>query len=518
MDPIIIYYSSLSLILLLFIHIINSSSSSSSKKRNNNKLPPSPPSLPIIGHLHLLKKPLHRALAQISKQYGHVLLLRFGSRPVLVISSPSAAEECFTKNDIIFANRPQLPSNRHLSNNYTTISMAPYGSLWRNLRRVAALEIFSSARLQSFSDARATETLSLIKTLLQDSGNPAGVFKKVELKPRLFELVLNVIMGMITGKRYYGDTVTDKEVAMKLKKLVEEGFSLSGASNLGDFVPVLRWLDFQGIEKRLLRLKEMRDEFLQGLIDDHRNHKADHHKETNKKKTLISVLLSLQDSEPEIYSDEVIRGVMSTLVFAGTDTSVVTIEWAMSLLLNNREAMDKATAELDLHVGHGRVVEEEDLHKLSYLQCIINETLRLYPPGPLLLPHESSQDCVIDGFHVPRGTMLLVNVWDIQRDPRVWEKAMVFMPERFNYKDGSEGWSGEVFPFGMGRRRCPGEGLAMKVVGLVLGALVQGFEWERVGKGEVEMEEGSGVTMPKAKPLEALCRPRQAMLHALQKL
>nr|CAD1819465.1 unnamed protein product [Ananas comosus var. bracteatus] len=100
-------YLSLSIAVLLIL-IINFSFASA--KNNNKKLPPSPPSLPIIGHLHLVKRPLHHGLATISARYGPVLLLRFGSRRVLVVSSRAAAEQCFsTDNDVAFANRPGSP-------------------------------------------------------------------------------------------------------------------------------------------------------------------------------------------------------------------------------------------------------------------------------------------------------------------------------------------------------------------------------------------------------------------------
>ena len=118
------------------------------------KHPPTPfPSLPIIGHLYLLKKPLHRSLAKISNKHGPILLLQFGSRPVLVISSPSAAEECFTKNDIVFANRPFLLFGKHLGYNYTSLVWSPYGDNWRNLRRISSLQLFST--VSSCSTSRA---------------------------------------------------------------------------------------------------------------------------------------------------------------------------------------------------------------------------------------------------------------------------------------------------------------------------------------------------------------------------
>lgn len=199
---------------------------------------------------------------------------------------------------------------------------------------------------------------------------------------------------------------------------------------------------------------------------------------------------------------------------AGTDTSVNAMEWAFSLVLNHQEVLNKAQAEIDRHVGTDRLVDESDLPKLRYLQSIITETLRIYPPVPSLIPHESSEDCVVAGFHVPRGTTLFVNAWAIQNDPSVWVDPKSFRPERFDVvigpKDGLR-W----MPFGSGRRGCPGEGLAMRMIGLTLGSLIQCFDWERPSKELIDMTEGVGITMPKASPLTAKCRPRPTMLKLL---
>lgn len=195
---------------------------------------------------------------------------------------------------------------------------------------------------------------------------------------------------------------------------------------------------------------------------------------------------------------------MQNLVFAGTDTTAVTMEWAMSLLLNHPDVLKKAKAELDTYVGQERLLEEADLHKLHYLQNIISETFRLCPPAPLWLPHMSSENSQLAGYDIPRDTMLLVNSWTLHRDPNLWDDPTSFKPERFEGGETEE--VGKVLPFGIGRRACPGFSLANKVLGLTLGALIQCFDWERIGEEEIDMVEGKGLTMPKMEPLEAMCR------------
>lgn len=136
------------------------------------KLPPSPAiSLPVIGHLHLFKPRLHRLLLSFSQSLGNapIFHLRLGSRLVYVITSRSIAEECFTKNDVVLADRPVFIVSKHIGYNATHMVAAPYGDHWKNLRRIAAVEIFSSQRLNTFLYVRKDEIRRLISRLSRDS-------------------------------------------------------------------------------------------------------------------------------------------------------------------------------------------------------------------------------------------------------------------------------------------------------------------------------------------------------------
>lgn len=188
---------------------------------------------------------------------------------------------------------------------------------------------------------------------------------------------------------------------------------------------------------------------------------------------------------------------MQDLIVAGTDIVPITLEWALFNLLNHQEMLKKARIEIDDKIGLDRLVDEQDIATLPYLQNIMFEMLRLYHPAPLLLPHLSSQDCEVGGYDMPCGTMLLMNVLVMHRDPELWEESERFKPERFD----KEGEAHKLMSFGLGRRACPGAGLAHRLVGLALGSLVQCFEWERIGVEDIDMSEGEGVTMPKKEPL-----------------
>jgi isoflavone 2'-hydroxylase len=290
----LLLYSSLSLLILFFAFKLFLQTITQRKLH----LPPSPPSLPILGHLHLIKKPIHRTFHRLSQKYGQVFSVKFSSRLVVIVSSPSAVEECFTKNDIVLANRPRNLVGEHLHYNHTTMATSPYGDHWRNLRRIGALEIFSTNRLNMFLGIRKDEVKHLLRKL---SRNSCQGFAKVELKSMFSELTFNIIMRMVAGKRYYGEDLKEEEEARKFRRLVKEIASFGGVSNPVEFVPVLRWIDHGGVEKKVKGVSKRTDAFLQGLIDKQRS-------KDEEENTMIDHMLSLQKSQPEYYSDQIIKG------------------------------------------------------------------------------------------------------------------------------------------------------------------------------------------------------------------
>ncbi|KAL3526825.1 hypothetical protein ACH5RR_011481 [Cinchona calisaya] len=279
-------------------------------------LPPSPiPALPIIGHLHLLKLPLHRKLHSLSQKYGPIFSLRFGNRLVVVVSSPSGVEECFTKNDVVLANRPRFIIGKYIGYNYTTMVGSSYGDHWRNLRRLGAVEIFSASRLNTFLSVRKDEIRRL---LLKLSENSRQDFAQVEMKSKLAELSFNIIVRMVAGKRYFGED-EDNDEAKLFRELIEEVFKYAGASNPGDFVPVLRWMDYKNYDKKVAKLSGKMDTFFEGLIDKHRRNKNS--------STMIDHLLSLQESQPEYYTDQIIKGLIMRVVGLALGSLIQSFEW-----------------------------------------------------------------------------------------------------------------------------------------------------------------------------------------------
>ncbi|KAL6572956.1 hypothetical protein OROHE_002432 [Orobanche hederae] len=169
--------------------------------RKKYLLPPSPaPAIPFIGHLHLLKQPIHRTFQRFSEIHGPIFSLKLGARRAVVVSSPELVEKCFgTANDVVFSNRPRFLVGEYLGYSHTTMFSAPYGTHWRSLRRMASEEVLSTARLDASSQIRQDEIRKKLQTLINRNRE---YHVKVELRPVLFELIFDIITRMLAGERY----------------------------------------------------------------------------------------------------------------------------------------------------------------------------------------------------------------------------------------------------------------------------------------------------------------------------
>lgn len=203
------------------------------------------------------------------------------------------------------------------------------------------------------------------------------------------------------------------------------------------------------------------------------------------------------------------------MIFRGTDTVAVLIEWILARLVLHPDVQKKVQEELDAVAGGGsRGFTEEDMAAMVYLPAVVKEVLRLHPPGPLLSwARLAITDTTIDGYHVPMGTTAMVNMWAIARDPSVWKDPLEFKPERF-MGEGSEfsvfGSDLRLAPFGSGRRSCPGKGLGLTTVTFWVAKLLHEFEWLPSDEGNgVDLTEVLRLSCEMANPLTVNVRPRR---------
>ncbi|XP_020219820.1 xanthotoxin 5-hydroxylase CYP82C4 [Cajanus cajan] len=487
-------------------------------KKRNKEAPVPAGAWPLIGHLHLLMgdgQLLYRTLGTMADQYGPTFNIWLGCRRAFVVSSWEVAKECFTTNDKAFASRPKTVATKHMGYNYAVFGFAPYSPFWREMRKIATLELLSNRRLENLKHVRVSElnmgVRDLYNSWLQNRSQPVVL----ELNRWLEDLTLNIVVRMVAGKRYFGASATcHDDEARRCQKAISQFFHLIGIFVVSDALPFLRWFDMQGHERAMKKTAKELDDILEGWLKEHRLQSVKEEVKAEGEQDFIDVMLSLQKeghlSNFQFDSDTSIKSTCLALILGGSDTTAGTLTWAISLLLNNRQALKKAQEELDLNVGMDRQVEESDIRNLAYVQAIIKETLRLYPAGPLLGPREAQEDCNVAGYHVPAGTRLVVNLWKIHRDPRVWQEPSAFRPERFLTRDAIDirGQNFELIPFGSGRRSCPGMSFALQVLHLTLARLLHAFDFGTPSDQPVDMTESPGLTIPKATPLEVLLTPR----------
>nr|XP_017233356.1 PREDICTED: cytochrome P450 82C2-like [Daucus carota subsp. sativus] len=511
----VIVLSGIVIFLTLLWRILSSRYSRSHKK--DYALPEPPGAWPIIGHLHLLgaNKLFHRLLGDMADELGPIFSLRLGSRKALVVSSWGVARECFTVHDKAFANRPTTVAVKIMGYKDSMIGYLPNGAHWLNLRKLAVVELLSNRRLDKLKHIPESEVNLFVRGLYDLwKGKGEGSMLVVELTEKFKDLTMNIMVRMLAGKSYFGNGECKNEESKEIQKGLEDYLNMAGLFMVSDAAPLFGWIDsLTGYKGKMKKTTAVMDNLLEGWVKEH--------KQTRKlslinesEQDFIHVMLSIMESDPDAQiSDTTIKGTCLTLLLGGYDTAMVTLTWTVSLLLNNRHVLRKVQDELDKHVGRDRQVNESDVKNLPYLRAIVKETLRLYPPAPLNGPHEAIEDCTLAGFHISAGTLLLVNLWKLQRDPSIWSDPLEFRPERFVEKDVDiEMWGQnfELIPFGSGRRACPGSTFAIRVLHLTLAQLLHGFELGTVSDLPIDMTEGSGITMPKLTPLEVTFKPRLA--------
>ncbi|KAL9173526.1 hypothetical protein ABFS82_03G121200 [Erythranthe guttata] len=259
------------------------------------------------------------------------------------------------------------------------------------------------------------------------------------------------------------------------------------------------------------------------VIDDHlaRRSSSEKPKHDFATKGVLDVLLELaEDSnnlDVQLTRDD-IKGLLQDLLTGGTDSSATTVEWAIHELLRQPRIIEKAKEELDRVIGRNRWVEENDYSRLPYIEAIIMESMRLHPLSTFLAPRYAVEDCKVAGFDISKGTIVLVNIWSIGRDPKSWDSPREFLPERFLGKEMLDvvmGSDFEMLPFGSGRRRCPGYSLGLRVVRATLASLLHGFDLKLAADGrggvradDICMEDMSRFDTRPKHPILVVLEPR----------
>ncbi|KAJ4870341.1 Cytochrome P450 82G1 [Raphanus sativus] len=472
---------------------------------NSSTIPEPLGALPLLGHLHLLRgrELVCKKLAAMSDKLGPIFSLKLGFYRLVVTNDPEILKDCFTTNDLVLATRPNTAFGRYVGYNNAVLALAPYGDYWRELRKIATVHLFSNQSVEMLGHIRYSEVNEFLKHLYGRSGGTSMV--KIDM---LFEfLTFNIFLRKMVGKTIGFGKVKSEE--WRYKEALKRSEYLAGVFMIGDVIPWLGWLDFAKIGQMKRVFKEL-DSLITKWLQEHLEKRL--RKEKNQEKTIVDLLLDILPEDVVVCGhvrDVIVKATILVLTLTGSDSTSITLTWAISLLLDNPTTLKAAQEEIDNTVGKGRWVEESDIRSLKYLQAIVKETHRLYPPAPLTGIREAREDCSLGGYHVKRGSRFLVNIWKLHRDPKIWPDPEIFKPERFmEEKSLCEKSDFEYIPFSSGRRSCPGMNLGLRVVHLVLARLIQGFELHKASDGPLDMAEGPGVALPKINPVEVVAMPR----------
>ncbi|KAE9595828.1 hypothetical protein Lal_00030577 [Lupinus albus] len=478
-----------------------SSSSSSTSHHIDSMIIPGPKGYPLIGSMNLMTSLAHHRLADAAKTCNATRLMAFslGNTCAIITCHPDVAKEIL--NSSVFADRPVKESAYSLMFN-RAIGFAPYGVYWRTLRRIAATHLFCPKQIKASEIQRneiATQMIEFFRNRHNDGGCVRQVLKRASLSN---------MMWSVFGQRYEENSSMEEE----LSGLVEQGYDLLGTLNWGDHLPWLKDFDLQKIRFTCSKLVPKVNRFVGSIIADHRAHT------TQSNRDFVHVLLSLHG--PDKLSDPDIIAVLWEMIFRGTDTVAVLIEWILARMVIHQDVQHKVQEELDTVVrGGSRALTEDDMTAMIYLPAVVKEVLRLHPPGPLLSwARLAITDTTIDGYHVPAGTTAMVNMWAISRDPNVWRDPLEFMPERFVAGEGQPEFSIlgsdlRLAPFGSGRRTCPGKSLGLATVNFWVARLLHEFEFlpNDGDKNGVDLTEVLRLSCEMANPLTVKVRPRRGL-------
>ncbi|CAO2824791.1 unnamed protein product [Amaranthus hypochondriacus] len=396
-----------------------------------------------------------------------------GQRDLVVVSSPELAKEVLHTQGVAFGSRTRSVVLDIFTGKGQDAVFTVYGEHWRKMRRIMTVPFFTSKVVQQYRFGWEAEAAALIDDV---KNNPVASSDGIILYKRLQLMVYNNLYRLMFDRRFESE---NDELYIKVKGLNSERARLgqSFEFNYGDFIPILRPF----LRGYLKLCKEVRDRrlklFKDYFVDERRNIASTKGPNSNELKCGMDHILEAKD-KGEINENNVLY-IVENINVAAIETTLWAFEWAIAELVNHPQIQKKVREEIDTVLGKGHQVTEPDTTKLPYLQAVIKESLRLRMAIPLLVPHMNLYDAKLGGYDIPAESKILVNAWWLANNPEHWKDPQEFRPERFLEEESKVEPNGNDFrylPFGTGRRSCPGIILALPIMAITIGRLVQNFE------------------------------------------
>ncbi|KAJ7359900.1 cytochrome P450, partial [Mycena albidolilacea] len=432
-------------------------------------LPPGPPTVPILGNAHIFPTEFaHYKFTEWARKYGGLFSLKIGPDTVVVLTDAAAVKDLLDKRSSTTADRP--PSYLgELVTNGLHMALARFTPSWKTERRAAAAILTPQATSQHLPIQRA-EATQLLYNILH---SPQSFYTDIQ------RYSISVMYSLLHGRRV---PRYENEEATGFINVMNDWSALLelGAAPPIDAIPILklipeRWAKWKRECKRISNLQRAR---YFGLVEETRER-------MRRNQHNGSFMEDILERQSELGMDDEMTGWFGgTLLEGGTDTTSSYIQFLVLAMVAYPEAQKKAHEEIDRVVGKDRMPNLEDLGQMPYIRAIISETHRWRPIAPLGLPHGTLAPEEYQGYLIPKGTTIFVNMWGIFHDPALYDNPGDFVPERYllsenGTKPGVDGSHLKpTFSFGFGRRICPGMYLAQNSINLNAMNLLWAFDFK----------------------------------------
>lgn len=408
----------------------------------------------------------HVLLAEMASVYGNIYSFFIGHHLVVVLNDYHSVREALVQQAEVFSDRPRVPIVSLLTRE-KGIVFAPYGPVWKQQRK------FSHSILRHFGlgklslEPKIIEEFKYVKEEMQKHGE--GPFNPF---PIINNAVANIICSLSLGQRF---DYTNSEFK-KILNFMSRGLEVS-LNNQLQLINICSWFYYLpfGPFKELRQIEKDITTFLKKIIRDHRESLDAENPQDFIDMYLLHVDEEKKNNSNSSFNDNYLFYIIGDLFIAGTDTTTNSLLWCLLYMSLNPGIQEKVYEEIERVVGADRAPSLTDKAQMPYTEATIMEVQRLTVVVPLSIPHMTSEKTVLLGYTIPKGTIILPNLWSLHRDPAIWEKPDDFYPNRFLDDQGQLIKKETFIPFGIGKRVCMGEQLAKMELFLMFVSLMQNF-------------------------------------------
>ncbi|KAI5122863.1 hypothetical protein M0805_003156 [Coniferiporia weirii] len=473
-------------------------------------LPPGPKPKPLIGNLLDLPQPGELEWVHWAKHkelYGPISSLSVMGQTIIILNDLQMAIDLLDKKSAIFSDRPVFIFGGIMVGWENSLPLLRYGERHRLVRKTLHRTIGSNFAMRKFYDI---EELEVRRFLLKTLRKPA------QLSDHIRSLTGALILSMSHGYQIEHEK-TDPMVALADDALAEFSLSLQPGAWLVDVIPFLRylpdWMPGTGFKRIATKWAHTAAE----LIEKPHAFTKQQMAAGIARPSLTQELLDEYKGAPNPTEEYIIKWSAAAIYGGGADTTVSATYGFFLLMLQHPGVQRKAQAELDAVIGSDRLPTFADRAHLPYVNALVKETLRCAPVVPMGVPHVNMEECTYAGMRIPKGALLMSNIWQMHHDPQTFRDPQNFSPERF-LGDAPERDPHDI-AFGFGRRVCPGKELADHTLFLTVAMALTVFDImpPRSAAGEPVTPSGTYIPGLITRPVDyaAVLTPRSSKADAL---